>query len=495
MTEKSEAKETYKNDRVKVVVHRKSGCVIEYEVHAEKEICVEARKKASKSVGKDVVVPGFRKGKAPIDIVEKRYPQELDRRWQEEVANVAYRESAALAKVPLVRPDSTVSFKMISHTAEGAHLTLQFETIPVIPSIDPANCVLTESSVPELTKEKIQETIRQTQMFFAKWSPVEGRPVQAGDFLLLDVNVVETDPPESLFRNTRFEVSDQSMAKWMQELVIGKNRGDTVEGVSVPDEALSDEEKENYPPKKVEVRINAIEAMELPPLDDSFAQKLGVKTVEEFQQRIESILTKKMKEGLRESKREEVTEFLLSHYFDLPQTVIQKEVEFRLKQMLESPRFKQTWDESSQQKKRELLESYREQSEKAVRLFYLCRKIAADQNISISPKDAVSAQSEPLEALLFPSAQAHDPRQPDVKQAEAYSRVLLEKTEDWVISHARIGTAKTSKKAPEADKGETEAAPKKGAAPKKAAAKKATTTEGAAPKKKAAAPKKKAVEE
>ena len=446
MTTKTEEKNSFQNDFVSLTVHRKPKCMVEYEVNASRAICVEAHKKAAKSVGKEVLVPGFRKGKAPPEIVAKRYPQELDKRWQEAIANRAYQESAQLANIPVISPDATISFKMQSHSRDGAKLTLSFETIPTIPTIDPAKCVLEEIKRPEVNKEKINETIRQTQMFFGEWEKAEDRAIKEGDFVILDVDIIDEEPAQKLFTHTRFEVTDRTMAQWMKKLIVGKKPGDVLEGVSEPDPHLSEEEKKEYPPKKIRVTIKQIDKVKLPDLNDDFAKKLGVEDLKTFEKRIEEILNKKADEHVREQKREQVTEFLLSHHFELPSSVIQQETKFRLEQMITDPQFKSKWDASTQKQKEEMIDQTREQAEKAVRIFYLCRKIAGDQSIEVTAKDIPLTQTDPIESLLYPSAQPHDPRQPDVKQAETYSRVLLEKTEDWVIAHARTAPAGEKKK-------------------------------------------------
>lgn len=427
----------YQNDKVHLFVHKKPHCVVEYEVEVAASICLEAEKKASKNIGKEILVPGFRKGKAPAEVVKKRYPGEFDKRWQEEIANVAFKESAMLARVPLVRNDATVTFKMKSHSKEQASLTLSFETIPVVPAIDATTCVLKEVKRPDTSSEKVEETIRQAQMFFAEWELITDRAVKEHDFVLLDIDVIEQDPPEHLFANTRFEVADKSMAQWMKALILGKTVGESVEGVSVPDEELSEQERAEYAPKKVRITLKAIEKAKLPPLDDEFAKKLGVDSVDVLRTKIEAILNKKADAHVREKQREQVTTFLLSHGFDMPPSVIHKETQFRIEQMMKEGHFKETWQNSSKQEREELLETTKKQAEKAVRLFYLCRKIMADHKIEFTPKDFPSKTQDPLEALLYPSASSHDSLQPDLKQAEAYSQLLLEKTEDWVIAHAR----------------------------------------------------------
>ena len=473
MTSKTEEKkkEEFKNEQVRVTVHRKPNCIVEYEVEAFRPICVEAHKRAAKSVGKEVLIPGFRKGKAPPELVAKRYPQDLDKRWQEAIANSAYRESAQLANVPVVNQDASISFKMQKHSRDGAKLTLSFETVPHVPSVDPAKCVLEEVKRPETSKEKVDETIRQTQMFFAKWEPVKDHPVKEGDFILIDVDIIEEDPPQRLFSNTRFEVTDKSMAQWMKKLVLGKKTGDVLDGVSQPDATLSEEEKKEYAPKKVRVTIKAIEECKLPELNEEFTKQIGADTPEILRTRIEELLNKKADEHVREQKREKVTEFLLSYHFEIPNSIIEKETQFRLQQMIQDPPFKTKWDQSNDTEKRELINNVKTQAEKAVRIFYLCRKISADQNLVVTPKDIPLATTDPLESLLYPSAERHDPRQPDVKQAEAYSRAMLEKTEDWVIAHARTATpGQKSKQKEEKPKGEKPKAKGKGT-PRKTATK------------------------
>jgi len=489
--ENTEKKEEFKNDQVEMTVHRKPNCVVEYAVHALRPICVEAQKQAARSVGKEVVIPGFRKGKAPAELVAKRYPQDLDKRWQEGIANLSFQQCAQLANIPMISQDSQITFKMEKHSRDSATLVLSFETVPNIPAVDPAKCVLTEVKGPEVNEEKVKETIRQTQMFFAKWETIEGRPVKEGDYLILDIDVTEEEPPQTLFSNTRFEVADKSMSQWMKKLLIGKKVGDVLDAVSEPDPDLSDEEKAEFPPKKVRVTIKSMEETKLPELNDEFTKQIGADSVDQLHKRVGELLNKKATESIREEQREQVTTFLLSHYFEIPNSVIEKETQFRLQQMIKDPQFKTKWDNSNNTEKQGLFDNVKTQAEKAVRIFYLCRKIAADQSITVEPGDLNQEPGDMVEALLFPKGEQHDPRQPDVKQAEAYSRTLLEKTEDWVIAHARTGPApkkeapKKKETAPKKEAEALDAKPKKKAAPKKTAAKKtASKAEKPAPKKK-----------
>lgn len=447
MTETEKKENEHQNEQVHFTVHRKPQAIVEYEVEVFPAILKETYSQAVKTVGKEVSFPGFRKGKAPEDVVMKRHPGEIDKKWQDLIANTAFKECDRLAKIPLLRRDTTISYKMHKHSMESAKLTLSFETTPVIPSVDPKKFQLKAIERPEVNDEKVEETIRQTQLFFSKWTLITDRPIKEGDFVLLDVDVIDEAPPQKLFSDTRFEVTDRSMAKWMKELILGKKAGESVEGTSVPDEDLKPEEKEAFKPKKVRIYIKAIEEAALPPLDEQFAKQMGVESIDQMRQRVTELLNKQADEHVHEKQREQVTDFLLTAYpFDLPRSVIERETQFRMQQIAKDPQFQKNWNAMSESERRNFVTSVMSQAEKAVRIFYLCRKIIQDANINITVKDVPAPITDPLEAILKPGAQMHDPNEPDVKQAEAYSRVILEKAEDWILQHAQEPVKKSGKK-------------------------------------------------
>ena len=66
----------------------------------------------------------------------------------------------------------------------------------------------------------------------------------------------------------------------------------------------------------------------------SFAKKLGVTTVDEMRKNITDLLNKQADAHVMEAQREQVNEFLLTQYpFDLPVTLIEKETQFRFRQL------------------------------------------------------------------------------------------------------------------------------------------------------------------
>ena len=428
----------YANDFLKVKVHRKPSCKIELEVEAAVPLVKEAHKKAVKIVGKEVTIAGFRKGKAPEELVEKNYPKQIESEWQKTTSDAALREALKLIKIPVLNNELKIGYnvKSISLT-EGAKLILFFETEPTIPVIDPKEITLKTVERPLVNEDKVNETIRQLQLFFAEWTPVLERGVQEGDFVMLDVDIIEEDPPRKLFADVRFEVTDRSMAKWMKGMILGHRKNEIVEGVSVPDDDASVEDKEKLKPQKVRIVIKNVEQATYPELTDSFAQKIGAPSVEAMRKNVETLLNEKADAHVLEKQREEVSEILLTKYpFEVPSSLIDREVRFRLQQLVQDPEYLKHWNNMTAEAKKRTVSSISEQSQKAVRMFYLCRKILADAKINISPKDLPKVSNTPLNMLLGQHREENPQENTEVHEAEAFSRLLLEKAEDYIIANS-----------------------------------------------------------
>lgn len=429
----------FSDSEIRFTVSKKPSCMVEFDMHTSPALAGEARKAGLRAVAKEVTIAGFRKGKAPDALILKKFPSEIDKRWQERIADMCFQRSIHLARIYPLSRETRVTFNMKSHSLEGgAHLILAFEVMPEIPAIDPSLFTVTLPKEIAINDERLAETLRQVQFFFASWTPVTDRPVKEGDFVLLDVDILDDTPPTKLFSNTRFEVTSKGMAKWMYDLTLGMHTGETREGTSLPDEELSSEEKEQFKPKKVSVAVRTIELATLPPLDDSLAKQLGSPDVETLKKNVKELLTRQVEEKKREKLREQASEFLLNQYrFDLPPSLVKKEAQFRMKQLMDDQNFQNHWNSLDTAERNKIIQSILTLSEKAVRIFYLSQKLIKDNQLTVTPEDLHQSQPTLLEVLLHPQAAAPSPQGTEMQQAEAYSRCLLEKAEDFLVERAK----------------------------------------------------------
>ncbi len=424
-----------KDTPIKTKINKKPHCVIELEVKTDSSIVKKARKEALKDLKKEVTIPGFRKGKAPDDAVLKKYPEAVKDKWEKKLADLSFIEAHKTDKLPPLGSSSRIVFNLKDYSIEkGSEIIFTYETEPEIPKIDPKAYKPKEIKKTKVTKKEINEAIRQSRFFFAKWKSVN-REIKENDYIILDLESLDIDPPTKVFADTRFEVSDKSMAQWMKDIVLGAKVGDVLEGISKPDKDAPEKEKKAFEQKKVRVTIKKIEEAELPDLNDEFAAKLGSKNIEEMEKNIKSMLEKQAEEKEEKEKREAVNSFFLTVKFELPSTLVKTELESRKQSLLKDPNFKSKYDKMTKEEKNDTEKDIQKHAEEAIKLFYITRKIIKDFNIQIPDEEI---KQEALNILFMQSGKTQVPDSKNIPKdtyALALSRLVLKKAQDYILEN------------------------------------------------------------
>jgi trigger factor len=428
VTQSSIENQELKNEFVSVKAHRKPDCQIELEVHAAPSLMQKARRAAIKKVGKEIVVPGFRKGKAPEEMVLKKYSVHVDREQKNELADLAFIEAQKLTRIPLLNNNAKITYQLHKETEEGAHLSFVFDTEPTVPEVDIAAFQPQAVAMAEVGDTQIDEAIRQLSFYYADWKPLE-RPIREGDYIMIDLDTVEHGVPTQVFHHVRFEVSEARMAQWMKRLVIGAMPGASIEGISEADETASEEEKREFNPKQVRITIVKAEEATLPPIDDAFAAKMGAPDVATMRQSITSALKAQAEEKVEGTLREQVNRFLIEAYpFDLPRSLLETEKNHRMNQLLEDPGFKKKWDAMPLEERKKVEDRVAAEATDAVRLFYLSRDTVRRAGLLVTHKEL---QQEAVATLRASNPQAHQVSQEHL--ALAFSKVMLKKAQDHIL--------------------------------------------------------------
>jgi trigger factor len=260
-----------------------------------------------------------------------------------------------------------------------------------------------------------------------------------GDFILLDIDDLDQDPPVQAFSNTRFEVTEKGMASWMRDLLLGKTKGESVEGVSKPDENESEEVKSSFKEKKVRLHVKGIEEAKLPPIDDELAKRVGAKSTEHMREQLQKLLTKQSEEQLSKELRDSICDQLLETLvFDIPASILEKEANHRMNQLMRSSDFAKRWKESmTEEEKASKKEEIISQSDHAIRLFYICRKVVAENNIRLSEEELNPSHESILEMMFADPARLNYRNRNKEEQAVEFSKFMMAKAQDFIIGKIR----------------------------------------------------------
>ncbi len=431
MTETAVTHEEFKSDLVHVLAKRAPACRVELEVNAGSELVQKARRNAVKTVNKEVIFPGYRKGKAPDELVIKKYSPQVEKEVHNLLADLAFLEAQKHAKIPLLNNNSSIQFKMKKLEENQAELFFAFETEPELPVVDATLFVPKPVTRPEVADKQIDEAIHQMLYYYAQWTSITDRAIEDGDTILINLDTKDGENYTQVFDHIRFEVSKERMANWMKELVAGAKSGDVLFGTSRADETATDAEKAEFLPKEVRLTIVKVEKALLPTLDDAFAVKVGAPDVASMRKSITDMLNAQADQKVKEATREQINDFLVDTYsFELPQSLVDTEKKHRFDQLMQKDKFKKSWEKMSAEEKAQTEEKLIKESSQAVRLFYLSRKVISDGKIQITHQEVQDEAISTMRSFNVPETD----KIPKEIYALALSKIILAKAQDHLLA-------------------------------------------------------------
>ncbi len=293
----------------------------------------EALKAAYAKQKNRINVPGFRKGKVPMAMVEKMYGPEI---FYEDAANVLIQEAypaaveeskADVVSQPTVSVTQIEKGKPFIFTAEVAvrpEVTLGKYKGVTVTKIDTS-----------VSDEEVMERIEKERNNNARTIAVEGRAIENGDTAVIDFEgFVEGEPFEGgKAENHSLEIGSHSFIDNFEDQLIGKNAGDEVDvNVTFPAEYHVAELAGK--PALFKVKIHEIKAKELPELNDEFAQDVSeFDTLEEYKESIKKELEKAKEDNAKRTKEDEaISKIIEKSTMEIPDAMIDTQVQNMLQE-------------------------------------------------------------------------------------------------------------------------------------------------------------------
>ena len=259
---------------------------------------------------KSIVIPGFRKGKAPLMMIEKLYGQEV---FFEDALEIVFPAAVQAAYdeagiVPVDQPRD-VDVKTMSKE-EGVVLAFNVTVKPEI-TVKAYKGLTAEKAESKVTKEEIDHEIEHMLDRGARMVDVDDRAAKEGDIAVIDF--------EGFVDGVAFEggkaekysltLGSGSFIPGFEEQVAGHSVGEEFDvNVKFPTEyapELADKDA------VFKIKLHEIKVKELPELDDEFAKDMGeYETVEELKKGIEEDMLKRKQESAQRAFEDAVIEAL-----------------------------------------------------------------------------------------------------------------------------------------------------------------------------------------
>jgi trigger factor len=302
----------------------KNSFKLTIEVEAEK--FTDAYNQAYQKNKNKIQLQGFRKGKAPLALIEKVYGPSV---FYEDAADIAindtYADAAEQSGLEIVsRPE--IDLVKIEKGSEFIYTAV----VAVKPEVKLGTYkgVEVEKHEAEVTNAEVDAEIEKYRDQNARSITIEDQPVQDKDIIKLDYEgSVDGVPFEGgKAENAELVIGSHTFIDNFEEQLIGMNIGDEKEiNVTFPEQYHAENLKGKAAVFKC--KINAITRKELPEADDEFAQEISeFDTLAEFKEDIKKKLLESKEKELKQAKEDEVlAKVIETSEMDIPDAMVENE--------------------------------------------------------------------------------------------------------------------------------------------------------------------------
>ncbi|MDO6656055.1 trigger factor [Anaerobacillus sp. 1_MG-2023] len=348
---------------------------------------------AFKKVVKQVNVPGFRKGKMPRSLFEKRFGVEsLYQDALDIILPKAYSEAIDESGIePVDRPEVDVE-----QMEKGQNLIFK-ATVTVKPEVKLGEYkgLEVEEQETSVTDEEVEAELKSLQEKQAELVVVEDGELQEGDTAVIDFEGFLGEEPFEGGQgdNYSLEIGSNTFIPGFEEQLIGEKAGAEKEvTVTFPEEYHA----ENLAGQEAtfKVKIHDIKRKELPELDDEFAKDVNeeVESLDELKKTTKENLEKQKAEDADVQKKDTLIEKATENSeIDLPSAMVDAEVdrmlqEFEQRLQQQGMNLEMYYQFSGQDEKA-LREQMQEDGEKRVRTNLTLEAIAEAENVEVSEEE------------------------------------------------------------------------------------------------------------
>ena len=399
----------------------------------------------TKDFQKEAALPGFRPGKAPRDMVLKKYDQDIQNEVKKKLISDAYRKAVNEQKMDVL------GYPDIEEIQFGRGQALQFaatvETAPDI-QLPEYRGLPAKREIAVTTEEDVERALNLLRERQATYQTVD-RPAQTGDVTVVNYTGVSDGRPiieiapaaKGLNEQKNFWINIDSQTSFLPgfaDQLIGAKAGDkrTV-NVDFPADFPTTElagKKGVY-----EVEVVEIKEKVSPPLDDAFAKSYGAESLEKLRAGVRADLQNELNFKQTKSIRNQLVKALLDRVtFDLPESAVAQETRNVVYDIVRENQSRGVSRELIEQQKDQIYSVASESAKNRVKASFLLQKIAEKEGIKVSQQE-VAMRIEQLAAMYqIPADKFVKDLQKRNGIVEIYDQVANEKALDFLQQNAKI---------------------------------------------------------
>ena len=435
-----------------ITVEKLPNCMASVRIEMPGETRKTAREKVLRNYTQKAALPGFRKGKVPRGVVEKKFGAEIDREVADQLINDGLNAAVEQEKLKVL---SVASYDPAADNDDTKYaFSLKVILAPEIALPEYKGLSIT---VPkrEVTDAMIDAALQAQREKMADIRTVE-RAVQTGDFLTIDYTAtLDGTPVKDLIPEAQAFIAENSsyMVKADEGSFLpgfcaqltGMNAGETREvKVTMPVEGVLD----SIAGKELtySVTVQEVKEADLPELNDELAARIVPgKTLDEVRGLIRENMDAQIQQKDLEQKRIAAMVALREKVeFDLPDNVVHNATQRRVNQLVQMNLERGITQDILHQNEADIISAAGEQAKVDVKDEFILMEIVAKEELAVTQDDMVRRISH----IAYTSQTTPDQVVKTLKKNDGLGNlrhsILLGKALDVLVQHANVTYAGTA---------------------------------------------------
>ncbi|HSF67625.1 MAG TPA: trigger factor [Nitrospiraceae bacterium] len=400
-------------------------------------------------LNRQVNIPGFRPGKVPLALLEKRYAKAVEedviRTIVPDFYDKAVREAGIVPVHVEIPPLDRVKIKK----NEPFTFTATVEIKPKIELRDykapsPISLKPDKRTVTDEQLDRGLEVLREQHARLEAVPPTH--VIVDGDYIVLDVEgALDGAPLDGTKKEGQLHKVGSHATVLGLEIdthVVGKKEGDTLQ-ISQP-----------YPPSHPDPRvagktvvftltIKSVKEKKLPALDDEFAKDCGpYNSLQEIKDKLRAGMEQALKREIEDSYKDTIVKRLLdTHHFDLPETMVERELEAIVRQHLQQHQRKGGAQKSpGAEELNRLRQEHRDEAARRVKVSLVLEAIAEKEGLTVTQEDFNAEIVRLASELKIPTAELVKIIKAGGQEStdDLRTRILVDKALDFVYRNSVI---------------------------------------------------------
>jgi trigger factor len=343
--------------------------------------------KQFKDLRQHAAVPGFRAGRAPAKLLEKKFSSDVKDQVRRNLISESYQQAMSKHSLEIIGEPEFENPAGIE-LPESGNLSFTF-SVEVQPQINLPELKGIKVKKPKIsvTDENVEQAMKNLREQQGSLVPVEDRGVEENDYVTGDI-VAKVDGAEVARQNDAQLVIRAARVAGVQvadlpEKMKGAKAGDTKTFTAKAGEDHPHEPMRN---KDVEFSVTVKELKKLEPvvIDQEFLDSLGFQNEQELRDALREQLVERIDYDVQQAQREQVNKYLLDNVqFDLPAKLSGRQADRVVQRRAMDLMMRGMPQEQVRQLVEQLRQGAQDEAARELKLFFILQKIGNDQNVDV----------------------------------------------------------------------------------------------------------------